>query len=39
MAACREYIAVTDRRLTFEYALIAGENDSLDHAPRSWPRC
>jgi len=28
-AACREYIAVTGRRLTYEYALIAGENDSL----------
>jgi 23S rRNA (adenine2503-C2)-methyltransferase len=32
MAACREYIDVTKRRLTFEYALIAGENDSLECA-------
>src|SRR5690349_10605542 len=32
MAACREYIAQTGRRLTYEYALIAGENDSLDCA-------
>ena len=29
IAACREYIATTGRRLTYEYALIAGENDSL----------
>jgi len=32
LAACREYIEVTKRRLTFEYALIAGENDSLECA-------
>jgi 23S rRNA (adenine2503-C2)-methyltransferase len=32
MDACREYIAVTHRRLTFEYALIAGENDSIEAA-------
>ena len=29
LAACREYVAATHRRITFEYALIAGENDSL----------
>ncbi|MGI8587254.1 MAG: 23S rRNA (adenine(2503)-C(2))-methyltransferase RlmN [Chloroflexia bacterium] len=32
MAACGEYIEATHRRLTFEYALIAGENDSLETA-------
>jgi 23S rRNA (adenine2503-C2)-methyltransferase len=29
MDACREYVAATGRRITYEYALIAGENDSL----------
>ncbi len=29
LAACREYVTATRRRITFEYALIAGENDSL----------
>ena len=28
MAACREYVARTGRRVTFEYALIDGVNDS-----------
>ncbi len=32
IAACRAYIAQTGRRLTYEYALIAGENDGLEHA-------
>ena len=32
IAACRAYIAQTGRRLTYEYALIAGENDALEHA-------
>jgi 23S rRNA (adenine2503-C2)-methyltransferase len=32
MAACREYVAATGRRITYEYALIAGENDSLECA-------
>ncbi len=32
IAACRAYIAHTGRRLTYEYALIAGENDRLEHA-------
>ncbi len=27
MAACREYVAETGRRITFEYVLIAGVND------------
>lgn len=30
MQACREYIKTTNRRVTFEYALIGGMNDSLD---------
>ena len=31
-AACRRYTARTDRRLTFEWALIAGVNDSQQQA-------
>jgi 23S rRNA (adenine2503-C2)-methyltransferase len=30
--ACREYFEVTGRRLTFEYALFQGINDSLENA-------
>lgn len=30
--ACREYFQVTGRRISFEYALIAGVNDSPEHA-------
>ncbi len=29
---CREYVAVTGRRVTFEYILLAGLNDSEAHA-------
>jgi 23S rRNA (adenine2503-C2)-methyltransferase len=32
MSAVREYIAVTGRRVTFEYALIDGVNDGLEQA-------
>jgi 23S rRNA (adenine2503-C2)-methyltransferase len=32
MAACREYIDATGRRLTFEYVLIDGVNDGVDEA-------
>ncbi|MFQ6057851.1 MAG: 23S rRNA (adenine(2503)-C(2))-methyltransferase RlmN [Anaerolineae bacterium] len=32
MAACRDYVARTGRRVTFEYALIDGVNDSLELA-------
>lgn len=32
--ACREYFKVTGRRITFEYALIQGVNDSEDYANR-----
>ncbi|MFQ5422195.1 MAG: 23S rRNA (adenine(2503)-C(2))-methyltransferase RlmN, partial [Anaerolineae bacterium] len=32
MAACRYYIAQTGRRLTFEWALIRGENDTTEQA-------
>ncbi|MDI3538302.1 MAG: rRNA (adenine2503-C2)-methyltransferase [Bacillota bacterium] len=32
LPACREYAEQTGRRVTFEYALIAGVNDSLEHA-------
>ncbi len=30
--ACRYYISTTNRRLTFEWALIRGENDTKKHA-------
>jgi len=30
--ACREYISVTHRRITYEYVLILGVNDTLRHA-------
>lgn len=32
MDAVRDYIAITHRRVTFEYALMDGKNDSLAHA-------
>lgn len=32
MQACRDYIDITGRRVTFEYALMAGINDSEEHA-------
>jgi len=34
LPACREYGEATGRRVTFEYTLIAGINDSLEHARR-----
>jgi 23S rRNA (adenine2503-C2)-methyltransferase len=34
LAACRDYVQVTHRRITFEYVLINGVNDSLDMARR-----
>lgn len=30
--ACSEYFKVTGRRISFEYTLISGENDSIDQA-------
>lgn len=32
IGACRDYARETGRRITFEYALIAGVNDSREHA-------
>jgi len=32
IAACRDYVARTRRKITFEYALIAGRNDQPAHA-------
>ncbi|MBN1967251.1 MAG: 23S rRNA (adenine(2503)-C(2))-methyltransferase RlmN [Anaerolineae bacterium] len=32
MAACREYVEQTGRRITFEWALIARENDTAEQA-------
>jgi 23S rRNA (adenine2503-C2)-methyltransferase len=34
MAACRDYVQNTGRRITFEYALMEGINDSLEQAQR-----
>lgn len=34
MDACRDYAVTTRRRVTFEYLLLAGVNDSPDHARR-----
>lgn len=30
--ACREYFGETGRRITFEYSLVAGQNDSVEEA-------
>ena len=30
--ACREYIRKTNRKIFFEYVLLKGQNDTLDHA-------
>lgn len=32
IAACKHYVEVTGRRLTFEYALMGGVNDQPEHA-------
>lgn len=32
IAACKEYVKITGRRVTFEYAMIAGVNDSENNA-------
>ena len=32
--ACREYVKQTNRRISFEWALIQGENDTVDEAQR-----
>ncbi len=34
MDACREFVEVTNRRITFEYALIQGQNDTPEEASR-----
>jgi len=34
MEACRYYVDLTGRRLTFEWALISGENDTIEQARR-----
>ncbi len=35
LAACRYYFKVTGRRISFEYALIDGHNDSMEDAKGS----
>jgi len=32
LAACQDYIAATGRQVTFEYVLLAGVNDTPEHA-------
>ncbi len=32
LSACRDYYAMTGRRISFEYAMIDGVNDTKDHA-------
>ncbi len=32
ISACRTYVEKTNRRIFFEYVLLAGQNDSLQHA-------
>lgn len=32
--ACKEYFSKTGRRITFEYSLVAGENDTVEEADR-----
>lgn len=32
LKACREYVDHTGRRVTFEYSLVDGTNDSAEHA-------
>ena len=34
LAACRRYYAVTTRRISFEYTLISGKNDSVEQAEK-----
>jgi len=34
MAACREYVERTNRRIFFEYVLLQGQNDTREHAER-----
>ena len=34
ISACREFVEVTNRRITFEYALINGQNDTPEEASR-----
>jgi len=34
LRACRDYLAATGRRISFEYCLIRGKNDSPEHAKK-----
>ncbi len=34
LAACRRYFATTGRRISFEYTLISGKNDSVEQAEK-----
>jgi 23S rRNA (adenine2503-C2)-methyltransferase len=32
LEVCREYVAITNRRITFEWALVSGVNDTIEQA-------
>ena len=32
IGACHDYVGITGRRIFFEYVLLRGQNDSIDHA-------
>ena len=34
ISACHQYVEATSRRIFFEYVLLRGQNDSIDHAER-----
>lgn len=34
IGACKEYFRKTGRRITFEYSLVKGENDTVEHAAK-----
>lgn len=34
ISACHQYVEMTGRRIFFEYVLLRGQNDSIDHAQR-----
>ena len=34
IGACHQYVEATGRRIFFEYVLLRGQNDSIDHAER-----
>ena len=37
--ACKYYFNKTGRRITFEYSLVAGVNDTMEEADKLWQTC